>query len=119
MRMMISAFTFLMFSAVALAEPHHTKGIGVNTCAKFASDFRSDPSYYESYYEPVYFTWGQGYMSALNLRRPSDRHPMRDLSAVSTDEQMRAVRYHCDKHPLQIYRDAVLALYSTLPAIPG
>src|SRR5687768_5009634 len=104
----------LAFSSSSLtAQVHGFQGAGVSTCGTFASHYKSSPEFYENYY----FTWAQGFMSGLNAHFGNVTSEVRDLNAKSTEDQARAIRDYCDKHPLQIYIEAVRANYFSLPVV--
>src|ERR1017187_2318933 len=83
------------------AEEMAMMGIGVRTCAKFASDVKDDPSLSELHY----FLWAQGFMSGLNV---ADIKKQRNLSSKSVKDQMSFIDIFCDKHPLAPYMLAVI-----------
>lgn len=114
---MRNAFVGLMLPmtlvASANAEPTAAQGAGSFTCAQFAEDYRGSPDLSEV----TFFTWAQGYMSGLNVSLPKGV-PFRNLAGSPTSDEEGFIRNYCDKHPLELYMDAVEHLYWTLPAIP-
>jgi hypothetical protein len=96
-------------------------GVGSQTCAKFASDYRSSPEFTEN----LYFTWAQGYLGGLNMGirimgvRMTDAKAKekngRDLMGLTLDAQMAFLRDYCNQHPLAAYYQAVVQLFSQLP----
>jgi hypothetical protein len=106
----------MMLAAPAAADPHFLQGAGTNTCGKFGADYQKSPDVLED----VYFTWAQGFMSATNAHLVSveTSSQMRDLNGWPHERQVRYIRDYCDKHPLQMYVEAVRELFWSLPGIP-
>jgi hypothetical protein len=98
-------------------EVASNKGVGLSTCGEFANAYRLAPAEAEW----VFFSWAQGYMSAMNTAQsfPTTRPQpqLHDLNSMSTKDQERLIRAYCDEHPLGNYIDAVLKLYNTLTLI--
>jgi hypothetical protein len=88
------------------------RGVGTATCAEFARFYRDDPT------ELVFVTWAQGFMTGWNFAARTLGGKERNLSATGIESQEFVIRSHCDKHPLQLYVQAVMALYFSLPELP-
>ena len=106
----------MMLAGSGSADPHFLQGAGTVTCGKFAADYQKSPEVFED----TYFTWAQGFMSATNAHLVSvdNSSQMRDLNGWSHERQLRYIRDYCDKHPLQMYIEAVRGLFWSLPTIP-
>lgn len=119
MRAIAAMFLVLALTDVSSAqkrEPGGMVGAGTLSCARFAEHYRLNPEQNEDFY----FSWAQGLMSGLNMANPRLRPPLpvRDLAAWTTERQKQFIRDYCDRHPLQLYTEAVIELIKSLPAIP-
>jgi len=88
-------------------------GVGVRTCAQFAKDYQSNPSYEET----IYANWALGFMSGMNAILDATDKPKRDLAAISFEDKKHFMREYCDGHPLQIYMEGVVQLMRSLPVM--
>jgi hypothetical protein len=121
MRTIIITLAIVITASVA-AAPQQTKsfnavGFGLNTCSKFARDYRRSASN-----ELQYFAWAQGFMSGVNIANQSVQKTQganviryRDLSTQSVRHQTAYIRSYCNAHPLNEYKDAVIDLLGTMP----
>jgi len=90
-----------------------SRGAGASTCGGFAKAYAHDPQN-----EYIFFSWAQGYMSAVNdTLAATGIHNYRDL-AGETANQMARIRLYCNDHPLADYDIAVMDLYDSLPLKP-
>lgn len=99
---------FLMLTFPALGQNF---GLGTNSCAQFAKDYAATTETAENFY----FTWAQGFMSALNLNAITENRPYRDVGAIGMTEQKSAIRSYCNLHPLASFVEAVFSEYENLP----
>ena len=113
----VLALLSIMFTqAVAsVRERAATKGVGAQSCAQFGKDREKSSERWEL----VYFSWAEGYMSALNTALiflyGIDKNDMStDLRKWSVDKQEVFIRSYCAEHPLKDYREAVEALFSDM-----
>ena len=90
------------------------QGVGATSCAEFARMYRNSPEYTEL----VFFSWGQGYMSGLNISAMGQGFLARDL-AGDMAQQQQEIRRYCADNPLKNYKDAVFDLYGKLPPYAG
>jgi len=88
-------------------------GVGIRTCAQFAKDYQSNPSYEET----IYANWALGFMSGMNAILDATDKPKRDLAAISFEDKKHFLREYCDGHPLQIYMEGVVQLMRSLPVM--
>jgi len=65
--------------------------------------------------ELLYFTWAQGFMTAVNFAKIQHNSSFKELNGWSTEEQERHIREYCDQHPLGDFMDAILDLLQFLP----
>ena len=90
-------------------------GLGMRSCAAFASDYAANPTVAEA----TYFAWAEGFMSGLNFMAAVNKMPSRHIAGGN--ESMHSyqiyIRSFCDNHPLANYADAVAKLWNTLPAV--
>jgi hypothetical protein len=110
---LVLAIVFLTF-AVFPALPEEKMAIlgsGAQTCAKFADDYRRDPTFWEA----VYFYWALGYMSGVNMERLRAGQPAHNLAGRPPADMQASLRLYCDRHPLALYTEAVMDLLSSLP----
>ena len=85
-------------------------GAGSIPCAKFSQVYKRSPEIMGT----LYFSWAQGYLSALNIFRSALDYPMINLNIVHTDTQISQIRMYCANNPLKSYQDAVHSLYDFL-----
>jgi hypothetical protein len=90
----------LLSPATALSHP--VQGPGAMSCAEFAKMYQADPRT-----EMMFYTWAQGYMSAINLAVIASHKAPRDLAGDMTD-QKRAFRAYCADNPLKNYMDGIV-----------
>jgi hypothetical protein len=111
-RLAALVWVFLLFTSnVGLAYP--VQGPGATSCAEFAKMYQADPVHIET----IFFTWAQGYMSALNMIVLADHRPARELAGNVVD-QKRALRNYCADNPLKNYMDGVVEFYGKLGFVP-
>lgn len=97
----------LLVSAVP-AKSHELQGPGLMNCAKFAKAYQNNPQTMEV----MFYSWAQGFWSALNLVARSNGNPTRELGS---DDNVRVLRQFCAENPLKDYMDGVVDLYPKLP----
>jgi hypothetical protein len=103
----LMTMSFLVTHTAGLASP--VEGPGTTTCAQFSSMLRAN-----SGIEDTFFTWAQGYMSALNMNIVTSKLPARELAdGVAT--QKATIRSYCAENSLKSYMDGVIELYKKLP----
>ncbi len=95
-------------TTTCFAYPMH--GVGVTSCAEFARLYQGSPEYTEL----VFLSWGQGYMSGLNISAMGHGFLARDL-AGDTSQQKQEIRRYCADNPLKNYKDAVFDFYAKRP----
>ncbi len=118
MRKAIAAAIVLvcLASAAKAEEPFFITGPGAATCGRFHEEYAKDWEI-----EAFFFSWGQGWMSAMNLAlsvkagRPSATY----LGAISMEEQMLYVRVYCEENPLKSYENAFIDLYDSMRRAQG
>jgi hypothetical protein len=112
MRATIIVMVLLLTTSVANAQTITglIRGFGLTTCGQFAQHYQQSTDV-----ETYFFSWAQGYMSAMNVATSTETHRFHNLSARSVDEEEASIRLYCNSHPLANYLDAVLALYDSLP----
>jgi hypothetical protein len=86
------------------------QGVGVMSCAEFGRLYQLSPENTEL----VFFSWGQGYMSGLNISATGRGFTARDL-AGDIGQQKQEIRRYCANNPLKNYMDAVFDFYAQLP----
>jgi hypothetical protein len=101
---------FFLAQTPAFAEGEMAlRGVGTSTCGQFSKIYAGDPERMET----LFFSWAQGYWSALNSNLLAQRR-YREL-AGSTDAQEAALRSYCDKHPLASYWEAAAVIFGSFP----
>jgi hypothetical protein len=98
-------FVGAVTTSTCFAYPMHSPG--VSSCAEFAQLYKGSPEYTEL----VFFSWGQGYMSGLNISAMGQGFLARDL-AGDTSQQKQEIRRYCADNPLKNYSDAVFDFYA-------
>jgi len=110
-RLFLLVAFFASGTVQAKAQDHTLNGVGATTCAQFASKYGQNPSVIEA----VYFSWAQGYMSGLNVGALAFHGSAKALDSMPFEDQQSAVRDYCNGHPLALYPEAVMSLYTHLP----
>ena len=103
----LMAISLLITHTAGLANT--VEGPGATTCAQFSNMYRAN-----SGIEDMFFTWAQGYMSALNMNVVASKLPPRELAGGAAD-QKRALRSYCTENLQKNYIDGVIELYKRLP----
>jgi hypothetical protein len=73
-RGILAGFVGALTTLTCLAYP--MQGVGVTSCAEFARLYQGSPEYTEL----MFFSWGQGYMSGLNISAMGQGFLARDLA---------------------------------------
>src|SRR5262249_36526936 len=91
-------------------------GAGTQSCAIYGQNFKRDPAVYGN----AYFSWAQGFMSALNTRH-FETQDFTDLQPRSSPQngQERFIQGYCDQHPLAMVVDAVMELWKEMRKSQG
>jgi len=87
-----------------------TVGLGVQTCAQFALDFRKHPKCFDD----LYFQRAQGVLSGMNSALPDADKIELLPTGFGPEKQQAFIRLYCDQHPQQLYLQAVYALFARL-----
>lgn len=115
-RLLVMALLASFPSGVTAGEPEgQGYGLGVHSCAEFASAYKAQPAIAEN----LYFAWAEGFMSGLNLSAAANNRPSRRLASINMESAKIQIRDYCDGHPLSQYAGAVVLIYGGLPALPA
>lgn len=102
---------FIPTLAVAAVPSGQGYGVGMRSCAYFAKDYAANTSAAED----IYFTWAQGFMSAINLMTMANQGVYADLHSEEMTTYKAQIRSYCNAHPLSQYVAAVLDVMKGLP----
>jgi hypothetical protein len=91
------------------------KGAGTSWCGEYAQNVRSGGQNMRDFY----FTWAQGFMSALNTPPLMSGVAITNLEARTPPEQQAFIDQFCNQHPTASYVGAVLSLYDTMRSEQG
>lgn len=83
----------------------------MRSCTDFAKDYAA----YAGKAEDIYFTWAQGFMSALNLNLSANQGVYRVIDGAAMPTYKIQIRSFCDGHPLAPYAAAIMDLMASLP----
>ena len=86
-------------------------GPGMLSCGEFSRAYATNPTATED----VFYTWAQGFMSALNLSFVSTTGAYRFIDPNGMAGYKLHLRQYCDAHPAGPYVQAVMDLYNSLP----
>jgi hypothetical protein len=86
-------------------------GPGMQSCGEFSRLYASNPMGAED----LFYTWAQGFMSALNLSFVSTTGSYRLIDPNGTATYKLRLRSYCDAHPPSQYVQAIMDLYNSLP----
>jgi hypothetical protein len=102
----------LSTQAIAVATAG-TYGVGKSSCAEFAKAYTEDPDRTDE----IFFSWGQGFMSGLDLGTIANNgsYRLQDGAAIQIEPLKNQIRWYCDSHPLVPYYMAVLKVYFSFP----
>jgi hypothetical protein len=117
-KLLLLAFICLAFTLdLARAKDREVlvSGAGTSTCAQFGTFYKENPLLAES----MFFSWAQGYISAMNGSFAARKIGYHNLGAKSAEQQSAYLRTICDQHPLWEYWRAVTDLYQSLPFLPA
>ena len=101
-----------LIAGLAQAEPDANQesvaGLGALACAEFDNRYQSDPASTET----QYYTWAQGFISAVNTVSIASGKLAYDLGSIDVTTQQQFLRTFCDEHPQAQYLTAVFVLLS-------
>ncbi len=86
-------------------------GPGMQSCGEFSRLYATNPTATED----LFYTWAQGFMSALNLSFVSTTRAYRFIDPDGMAGYKLRLRSYCDAHPPSQYVQAVMDLYNSLP----
>lgn len=107
------AFILLASAAASGQQPKDSAemGLGVNSCAGFSAMYERDPATTEA----TFFTWAQGFMSAINMVLLGREHqPSTNLAQWDVDKQKRHIRSYCAANPSRAYDEGVFDLFEAM-----
>jgi hypothetical protein len=101
----------LTLQSLARAEPVRIVGLGAASCNRFISDVAKDPAMISQYY-----SWAQGYLSAILLTRPAGVDTNLNLNPQSfgPEQQVEYLSNFCVKQKDKEFPDGVQELYKLL-----
>ncbi|MGB8630218.1 MAG: hypothetical protein WCD69_12635 [Xanthobacteraceae bacterium] len=103
----LAATCFGVTPAHAADQQWTFMGVGTETCAQFAREYMKNPEQTDL----VFFSWAQGYMSAIN----DFISPKKVLNSMPTFEQRVRVHDYCQQHPSDRYAQAIPPLLDSFP----
>ena len=92
-----------------------TWGPGLTSCSTFEKIYSLNPKPTEA----LYFAWGQGFMSGLNVMMTAQHRPTTNLGLWDMDRAQQFVRQYCTDHPSETYGHAIIQLFNSLRAAQG
>jgi hypothetical protein len=101
----------LIQSTIAIADPVGVAGVGAHSCAEIAKFSSQNPDQTSA----MMLSWGQGYMSGLNVAGGASGREVRDLAGMNTKDAEWVIRNYCYQHPMSDLATAVMELYKALP----
>lgn len=111
-----AAFVAVVFLALAPASAQQAKdsaemGLGVNSCARFNAMYQNDPASTAT----AFFTWAQGFMSAVNLVLLGKEHQRStNLALWDVERQKDHIRSYCAANPSRAYDEGVFDLLEAM-----
>lgn len=109
MRLVGLVVALLALPSVALAEGAAI-GIGVQTCAKFVTDLRNEPTNADM----AYTNWAFGFMSGINVAFEAVDKPRRNLASMSFEDKKAYLRSYCEKNPTKTPMDGAVEMYGKM-----
>lgn len=109
----LAAFILLAAGAACAQQQKDTAemGLGANSCAKFSEMYGNDPASTET----AFFTWAQGFMSAINMVLLGREHQRStNLALWDVERQRRHIRSYCAANPSRAYDEGVFDLFDTM-----
>jgi hypothetical protein len=107
------ALTICLVSTASAEENFAFIGVGTQTCALFAADYKTDPDR-----ALLYFAWSQGFMSGFNIGLIASKELTKNLAAKTPEVQQLYLRNYCDQRPQATFVQGVLALFGSFPTSP-
>ncbi|HXZ00337.1 MAG TPA: hypothetical protein VEI03_10075 [Stellaceae bacterium] len=109
------AFSAVLLAAAAAAaqQPKDLAemGLGANSCARFSEMYGNDPASTET----TFFTWAQGFMSAINLVLLGREHQRStNLALWDVERQKRHILSYCAANPSRAYDEGVFDLFEAM-----
>jgi hypothetical protein len=89
-----------------------SEGPGIAKCAAFNDQLRrNNPNTVNL----AFFSWAQGYMTAVNQAKEHAGIQRKNLGAASYEEKVQAIVSFCASNPNSSYMEGVQSLFSRLP----
>ena len=88
-------------------------GPGSETCKAFVDLHKEAPELSKA----MFFSYAQGFMTALNMSRSLNGLPAHTLKGLGPDDQMAHLVYYCGNHLIENFISAINSLYDDLPEI--
>ena len=107
------AAVFLAAAAASAQQPKDSAemGLGVNSCARFNAMYQNDSAATET----AFFTWAQGFMSAVNMVLLGKEHQRStNLALWGAERQRRYIRSYCTANPSRAYDEGVFELLEAM-----
>jgi hypothetical protein len=100
-------------SSQAVTNTAFIVGPGGETCKAFTDLHKEAPEFSKA----IFFSYAQGFMTALNMSRSLNGLPAHTLKGLGPDDQMAHLVYYCGNHPIENFISAINSLYDDLPEI--
>ncbi len=106
------AVLLALFSLQTTAFAADAYGLGAKDCRSFAKDTSNNKEA-----EEMYFSWAQGFVSAVNKVYSEMHYHTKDIlpPSFSADDQRNYIRDYCAKHPSDLYGYGAMKLFWALP----
>jgi hypothetical protein len=85
---------FAITSAASAGEGDIAKGVGVVACDEFSPAY----SKYPRNIQPIFFSWAQGFMTAMNVNIHIKSNGFKDLSG-NIENQQAYIKSYCIENP--------------------
>jgi hypothetical protein len=104
----------LLAEGAASAQPQTDTaemGLGANSCARYSEMYQNDPASTET----AFFTWAQGFMSAINMVLLGREHQRStNLALWDLARQRQYIRSYCAANPSRAYDEGVFDLFAAM-----
>ena len=103
----------ILFGIAPMEANAQAVGLGARTCAQFAKEYLEA----HDVAEPLYFTYTQGYMTALTMLFEVLKKPTVNLIAWPSEQQKAHIRKFCSEHPDAAFVFAAQNLFEALQKV--
>jgi hypothetical protein len=109
--LLATAIVAILASPANASMLSDSEGVGLVKCAAFNTAIRRADA---ATVKTTFFSWAQGFMTAVNLAIESNGGVRKNLGGASYEEKVQAMSSYCASNPNNTYFDGVVDLIKRL-----